>query len=67
MRGYKYSPGLPANPNPARAAIGSYDPLTGLVAGAVDANGQPVRFVDPGNLSILGGDSWKWLLVGPVS
>jgi phospholipid/cholesterol/gamma-HCH transport system substrate-binding protein len=22
---------------------------------------------DPGNLSVLGGDSWKWLLVGPVT
>ena len=36
-------------------------------SGAVDADGDPVRYVDPGNLSILGGDSWKWLLVGPVS
>ncbi len=35
--------------------------------GAVDAQGNPVRFLDPGNLSILGGDSWKWLLVGPVA
>ena len=60
-------PDCPPTPNPARAAIGSYDPLTGLVTGAVDANGNPVRFVDPGNLSVLGGDSWKWLLVGPVS
>ena len=60
-------PDCPRNPNPARATVGSYDPLTGLVPGAVDANGNPVRFVDPGNLSVLGGDSWKWLLVGPVS
>ena len=51
---------------PARA-VGSYDPLTGLLSGAVDENGNPVRYVDPGNLSVLGGDSWKWLLVGPVS
>lgn len=67
MRGTKYAPGMPANPNPPRVVPGSYDPLTGLVTGAVDRNGEPVRFVDPGNLSILGGDSWKWLLVGPVS
>ena len=67
MRGTKYAPGMPANNNPARAIPGAYDPVTGLVTGAVDANGEPVRFVDPGNLSILGGDSWKWLLVGPVS
>lgn len=66
-RGFKYSPGLPGNPNPARAAVGSYDPLTGIVSGAMDENGQPIRYVDPGNLSVLGGDSWKWLLVGPVS
>jgi phospholipid/cholesterol/gamma-HCH transport system substrate-binding protein len=67
MRGSKYSPGTPLNNNPARAAVGSYDPLTGVLSGAVDENGNPVRYVDPGNLSVLGGDSWKWLLVGPVS
>ncbi|GAB3264317.1 MlaD family protein [Nocardioides dilutus] len=67
MRGSKYSPGTPLNSNPARAAVGSYDPLTGVLSGVVDENGNPVRFVDPGNLSVLGGDSWKWLLVGPVS
>ena len=44
----------------------SYDPLTGMLTGAVDENGNPVRYVDPGNLSIMGGDAWKWLLVGPV-
>lgn len=67
LRGSKYSPGTPLNPNPGRAAVGSYDPVTGLLSGAVDADGEPVRYVDPGNLSIFGGDSWKWLLVGPVS
>jgi len=67
MRGSKYSPGTPLNSNPARASVGSYDPLTGVLTGAVDENGDPVRYVDPGNLSVLGGDSWKWLLVGPVS
>ncbi|MEJ7774678.1 MAG: MlaD family protein [Nocardioidaceae bacterium] len=67
MRGPKYSPGTPNNPAPARAYRGSYDPSTGTVYGAVDRSGDPVRFVDPGNLSILGDDSWKWLLVGPVA
>lgn len=67
MRGSKYSPGTELNSNPARASVGSYDPLTGVLSGAVDENGDPVRYVDPGNLSVLGGDSWKWLLVGPVS
>ncbi|GAW48255.1 MULTISPECIES: MlaD family protein [unclassified Nocardioides] len=66
MRGPKYSPGSSRNPSPGRLYRSSYDPSTGIVSGAVDAQGNPVRFVDQGNLSILGGDSWKWLLVGPV-
>jgi phospholipid/cholesterol/gamma-HCH transport system substrate-binding protein len=66
MRGPKYSPGSSGNPSPGRLYRSSYDPSTGIVSGAVDAQGNPVRFVDQGNLSILGGDSWKWLLVGPV-
>ena len=28
---------------------------------------NPVEFSQPGNLSVLGGDAWKWLLVGPVA
>jgi len=67
MRGTKYSPDNRSSSSPGRAYRGSYDPSTGLVAGAVDAQGNPVRFLDPGNLSILGDDSWKWLLVGPVA
>ncbi len=67
MRGGKYAPGGSGNPSPGRAYRGSYDPATGLMDGAVDEHGNPVRFVDQGNLSILGGDSWKWLLVGPVA
>ncbi|MGH3361944.1 MAG: MlaD family protein [Nocardioides sp.] len=67
MRGTKYAPGGPRNPSPGRAYRSSYDPASGLVSGAVDADGNPVRFRDQGNLSILGGDSWKWLLVGPVA
>jgi phospholipid/cholesterol/gamma-HCH transport system substrate-binding protein len=67
MRGGKYAPGGTGNPSPGRAYRASYDPSTGLMDGAVDVNGNPVRFLDQGNLSILGGDSWKWLLVGPVA
>ncbi len=67
MRGGKYAPGSERSSSPGRAYRGSYDPATGLVEGAVDAQGNPVRFLDPGNLSILGDDSWKWLLVGPVA
>jgi phospholipid/cholesterol/gamma-HCH transport system substrate-binding protein len=68
MRGTKYAPGGPRNPGSAgRVYRATYDPRTGLVQGAVDAQGDAVRFLDQGNLSILGGDSWKWLLVGPVA
>jgi phospholipid/cholesterol/gamma-HCH transport system substrate-binding protein len=66
MRGPKYSPGASGNPSPGRLYRSSYDPSTGYLSGAVDRRGNPVRFVDQGNLSILGGDSWKWLMVGPV-
>lgn len=68
MRGSKYAPGGPRNPGSAgRVYRTTYDPLTGVVAGASDAHGDPVRFLDQGNLSIMGGDAWKWLLVGPVA
>lgn len=67
MRGPNRAPGAPGNPSPGRVYRSSYDPSTGVVDGAVDADGNPVRFGDQGNLSILGGDAWKWLLVGPVT
>ena len=41
-------------------------PTSGIIDGVVDANGNPVHLGDQGNLSVLGDDSWKWLLVGPV-
>ncbi len=67
QRGTPNVPGTKNNPNPMRTYPGTYDPETGVVTGAVDAEGNPVRLGDPGNLSILGDDSWKWLLVGPVA
>ena len=68
MRGTKYAPGYhDGNASPGRAYGSSYDPRTGVIAGVTDASGNPVRLRDPGNLSVLGGDSWKWLLVGPVT
>lgn len=67
MRGPKHSPQDTRNGSPGAVYRSSYDPTTGIVSGAVDARGNPVRFVDQGNLSILGGDAWKWLLVGPVT
>lgn len=67
MRGPKHVPGAQKTASPPRSYGASYDPVSGLVYGAVDRNGDPVRFVDPGDLSILGDDAWKWLLMGPVS
>lgn len=67
MRGTKNAPGNRANASPDRPYASGYDPVTGQVDGVVDTNGNPVRFRQPGNLSVLGGDAWKWLLVGPVA
>ena len=70
MRGPTHSPDESAtggSSSPGRVYRSSYDPATGLVSGAVDARGHAVRFDDHADLSILGGDAWKWLLVGPVS
>lgn len=44
-----------------------YDPATGEIAGLTDGEGNPVHLQQPENLSVLGGDAWKWLLVGPVA
>ena len=52
--------------SPGAAYRGGYDPTSGIIDGVVDANGNPVHLGDQGNLSVLGDDSWKWLLVGPV-
>jgi phospholipid/cholesterol/gamma-HCH transport system substrate-binding protein len=69
MRGSKYAPGLNRGPtaSPGRVYSGSYDAMTGRVPGVVDANGNPVEIRAPGDLSVLGGDAWKWMLVGPVA
>lgn len=69
MRGPTHSPeGSEARyGSPGAVYRSSYDPTTGFVSGALDRHGNTVRFVDQGNLSILGGDAWKWLLVGPVT
>lgn len=80
MRGTPNVPGTPRNPGNNSAAktysssptsggavSGTYDPSTGLVDGVVDGRGDPVRFGTAGDLSVLGDDSWKWLLVGPVA
>lgn len=68
MRGSKYAPGNRKNKaSPPRVYSGSYDPATGEVPGLVDTQGNPVKLKQPESLSVLGGDAWKWLLVGPVA
>ncbi len=76
QRGTPNVPGTPANPGnnssarsygPGAAVSGSYDPTTGRVDGVVDAAGRPVTYGTPGDRSICGDDSWKWLLIGPVA
>lgn len=68
-RGSKYAPGLNLDPtaSPGRVYSGTYDATTGRVHGMVDANGNPVEVRSPADLSVLGGDAWKWMLVGPVA
>lgn len=69
MRGSKYAPGnrRGGNASPARVYSGVYDPATGQVPGLVDSAGTPVELNQPEDLSVLGGDAWKWLLIGPVA
>lgn len=67
QRGTPNVPGTPNNPSPGRTYSGTYDPTSGLAQGVLGHGGRGVRFVAPENLSILGDDSWKWLLVGPVA
>lgn len=66
QRGTPYSPdGRQGSPGAAHR--GAYDLSSGIIAGVVDADGNPVRLGSQGNLSVLGDESWKWLLVGPVA
>ncbi|MFC5731310.1 MULTISPECIES: MlaD family protein [Nocardioides] len=68
MRGHQYVPANRRNSaSPGRVYSGTYDPSTGEVPGLVDTEGTPVKLRAPENLSVLGGDAWKWLLVGPVA
>lgn len=69
LRGSKYAPGYDAigDASPPRVYSGAYDPITGRVAGVVDRNGNPVEIRPPSDMSVLGGDAWKWLLVGPMA
>jgi phospholipid/cholesterol/gamma-HCH transport system substrate-binding protein len=66
QRGTPYSPDGTQG-SPGAAYRGGYDLSSGIIGGVVDANGDPVRLGSQGNLSVLGDDAWKWLLVGPVA
>jgi phospholipid/cholesterol/gamma-HCH transport system substrate-binding protein len=66
QRGTPYSPDGRQG-DPGAAYRGAYDLSSGIIGGVVDSNGNPVRMGSQGNLSVLGNDSWKWLLVGPVA
>jgi len=66
QRGSRYSPGA-ANSTSGRLYRGTYDPSTGLSDIAIDSHGNYASIFGPENLSVLGGDSWKWLLAGPVA
>lgn len=67
-RGSRNAPGMrKGNASPARVYSGTYDPSNGSVPGLVDDQGNPVRLNQPEDLSVLGGDAWKWLLIGPVA
>jgi phospholipid/cholesterol/gamma-HCH transport system substrate-binding protein len=65
QRGTPYSPDG-RHGSPGAAYRTGYDPTSGIIDGVVDANGNPVHLGDQGDLSVLGADAWKWLLVGPV-
>ncbi|WP_435769176.1 MCE family protein [Nocardioides sp. SYSU DS0651] len=68
IRGHQHVPAERRNRASApRVYSGAYDPSTGAVPGLVDEAGAPVKLRPSENLSVLGGDAWKWLLVGPVA
>ncbi|HJQ04876.1 MAG TPA: MlaD family protein [Nocardioides sp.] len=54
------------NSSPARNYSVTSNEESGVLPYTDDGHGRPVRFQKPQNLSVLGGDAWKWLLVGPV-
>ncbi|HEY9563030.1 MAG TPA: MlaD family protein [Nocardioides sp.] len=68
QRGSVFAPGRSQGANSTgKSYRGTYNPSTGEVDGAMDKDGNPISVHSPQNLSVLGNDSWKWLLVGPVA
>lgn len=65
MRGSKYAPEPSGTAGSAYRS--TYDPASGLVAGVGDRKGGPIRLGQQPDLSVMGGESWKWLMVGPVA
>ncbi|HET6355854.1 MlaD family protein [Streptomyces sp.] len=66
VRGAQNVPGATASAGAGRAAyVTPYDPETGIVAGP---DGRLVEIGSTGGeQSVLGKDSWQWLLVGPMA
>jgi phospholipid/cholesterol/gamma-HCH transport system substrate-binding protein len=66
VRGAQNVPGASASTGAGRAAyVTPYDPDTGIAAGP---DGTPVEIGSTGGeQSVLGKDSWQWLLVGPMA
>ncbi|MFE4960149.1 MCE family protein [Streptomyces sp. NPDC056653] len=66
VRGAQNVPGASASTGAGRAAyVTPYDPETGIAAGP---DGTPVEIGSTGGeQSVLGKDSWQWLLVGPMA
>lgn len=67
MRGSTGIAMMDGNASPGRDYSGRYDPMAGAVPGLLDPAGNPVEVRQGGDLSVLGGDAWKWLLLGPVA
>ena len=68
MRGSKYAPYFPP-PGGKGYRVAPYDPRTGSVAGGGTTGQQGAVTIGGlgGERALFGDDSWKWLLVGPVS
>ncbi|MGW6097149.1 MCE family protein [Streptomyces sp. NPDC055157] len=66
VRGAQNVPGASASTGAGQAAyVTPYDPETGIAAGP---DGTPVEIGSTGGeQSVLGKDSWQWLLVGPMA
>jgi phospholipid/cholesterol/gamma-HCH transport system substrate-binding protein len=67
MRGTKYAPQYPS-PNGKGYRVAPYGPHTGTVDASGSGGKQSVTIGGlGGERTLFGDDSWKWLLVGPVS